>query len=73
MVVMWDLNVLGGKHKYLETLITEVDPDIILISETKMKRPVVPHLDIDNDNYSVVQLRSTNHGRVGLVVQSPLV
>lgn len=67
-IIICNINGLGGKHKYLQILLNEADPDLVFISETKSKRPIIPHLDIGSDNYDIVQLRSTTHGRGGLVV-----
>lgn len=65
-IIIWNMNGLGGKQRYLQTLINESYPDIVIITETKMKRHIVPYLDIGQDNYNIVQLRSTMYGRGGM-------
>lgn len=55
-IIMWNINGLGGKHRYIQTLINEADPDVLIISETKLKRPIVPHLYIGCDGNDAVQL-----------------
>lgn len=67
-IIIWNMNGLGGKQRYLQTLLNESYPDIVLISEKEMKRTIVPYLDIGNDNYNTVQLRSKMYGRGGMVV-----
>lgn len=67
-MIIWNMNGLGGKQKYLQTLINESYHDIIMMSEAKMKRPIVPHLDIGNDNYNIVQLRGKMFGLWGMVM-----
>lgn len=69
-IVVWNMNGIGGKHKYIQTLLNSENLDVVFISETKMKRPIVPHLDIGNDNYNLIQLRSTINLRGGMVALS---
>lgn len=59
----WNINGLSGKQKYLKTIVEETKPDIMIITETKMKRPIIPHIDIGCDNYDIVQVKSTAHSR----------
>lgn len=67
-IVMWNINGLSGKQKYIQLMMEETKPDVVMFSETKMKRPVTPHIDIGAEEYEVVQLKSTAHGRGGMVV-----
>lgn len=48
-------------------MLQENNPDIVIISETKLKRPVIPHLDVSTDNYDIIEIRSNMNGRGGLV------
>lgn len=66
--VIWNINGLGGKHKYLGCIIDERNPEVVILSETKMKRPIVPHIDVGCDNYDVIQVKSTTYSRGGMVV-----
>lgn len=48
--------------------IDDIRPDIVIFNETKMKRPIIPHVDIGSDEYDVIQVKSTMHGRGGMAV-----
>lgn len=64
----WNINGLNGKQKYIQLLLNETRQDIAIFSETKMKRPIIPHVDIGSDEYNIIQLKSTPHGRGGMVI-----
>lgn len=65
---MWNINGIGGKLNYIKSLINETQPDIILIRETKMYRPIFSHVYVGDDNYRLIQVRSTTHHRGGLAM-----
>lgn len=67
-VVMWNINGLSGKRNYMKVLLDECVADVVILSETKMKRPVIQHEDIGSDKYNIIQIRSIVYGRGGLVV-----
>lgn len=67
-IVMWNINGLGGKQKYIQLLVEETKPDVVMLSETNMMRPVVPRVDLGTEEYEVIQLKSTEHDRGGMLV-----
>lgn len=71
-VIIWNINGIRGKHRYIKSLLSETNPYVVFFSETKLKRPITPHLDIGGDNYDIVQLRSSCHGRGGMVALTKL-
>lgn len=52
----------------MKTIIDETKPDVVIMSETKMKRTVVSHVDIGCDNYDIIKVKSKVYGRGGMVV-----
>lgn len=67
-MTMWNINGLSGKADYIKLLMNDSTPDILFLSETKMYRPIVPNADIGDDNYNVIQVRSTAQHRGGMAV-----
>lgn len=52
-VIMCNINGLGGKRDYRRNLLNESRPDVVILSETKMKLPLIQHVDIvSNDDYT---------------------
>lgn len=49
-VTMWNKNGLGDKVNYIKILVNETKPDTMPLSETKMNRPIVPHMYVGDEN-----------------------
>lgn len=45
-ILMWNINGIGGKRDYIRKLLTDTKPDVVIISETKMYRPLVLFTDV---------------------------
>lgn len=56
---MWNIKGLNGKINYLRILLADTKPDLVIITETKMKRPIINHTDIGDTEYNDIQLKST--------------
>lgn len=67
-VIIWNIKGLAGCRDYTRPLLNDNKPDIIILSETKMKRPVIPHVDTGSNEYKAVQIKSTVYARGGLVM-----
>lgn len=69
-VVSWNINGITGKREYLRLLMEKhVEPDIIFLLETKRQLVVSLYSELAcDDNYRVVQLKSTATNSGGIVV-----
>lgn len=67
-IIMWIINGLGEKREYARNLLSEGNPDVVILSETKMKRPLIQQEDVGTTEYKAIQIKSTNYARGGLVV-----
>lgn len=41
---------------------------MVILSETKMKRPLIQHVDIDSNEHKEIQIKSTAHAGGALVI-----
>lgn len=60
---MCNINGLAGIHKYIQVILNETNPDIVILSKTNLKRPIIPHIDIGTNKYKLIKVKITNHCR----------
>lgn len=58
----------------MRALLNEENTDVVILSETKMKRPVVQQMDIGTNEYKVVQTKSSEYarGRLAILIKKEL-
>lgn len=67
---IWNINGLTDKREFIHEIITELDIDLLFLSETKRSTTVDMNteLAIESREYRVIQLFSMEHHRGGLVL-----
>lgn len=68
--VMWNVNGITEMREYIKELVQEVDPDVVLLTETKRKRILDISIDLGCDprTHRVIQMDATAAHRGGLIM-----
>lgn len=68
--IIWNVNGIGAMGDYIKELAEKVEPNIMLLSDTKRRQTVDITVDLacDPQKYRVIQLNSTVHHRGGFIV-----
>lgn len=46
-ILAWNINGVAGKREYFNVLLNDYDAEVIIIGETKLRRPINQKDDID--------------------------